>query len=98
MVQVVCCFRVSLPKCKNVETFQCSTIADEKTVGPFTNIEYLGLTIDSDELLVKIPQGKIEKLQDQLTTVLSNRKVTLKEMQSLTGSLAFCTRALLLKK
>jgi hypothetical protein len=69
-------------------------IADEKTVGPCTNIEYLGLTIDSDELLVKIPQDKIEKLQDQLTSVLSKRKVTLKEMQSLTGSLAFCTRAL----
>jgi hypothetical protein len=48
----------------------------------------------SDELLVKIPQDKIEKLQDQLTSVLSKRKVTLKEMQSLTGSLAFCTRAL----
>ena len=66
-----------------------------KRLGPCTNIEYLGLTIDSDELLVKIPQDKIEKLQDQLTSVLSKRKVTLKEMQSLTGSLAFCTRALL---
>ena len=76
------CLRLGLP------------IADEKTVGPCTNIEYLGLTIDSDELLVKIPQDKIEKLQDQLTTVLSNRKVTLKEMQSLIGSLAFCTRVL----
>ena len=65
-----------------------------KTVGHCTNIEYLGLTIDSDELLVKIPQDKIEKLQDQLTSVLSKRKVTLKEMQSLIGSLAFCTRAL----
>lgn len=69
-------------------------IADEKTVGPCTNIEYLGLTIDSDELLVTIPQDKINKLQDQLTSVLSKRKATLKEMQSLTGSLAFCTRAL----
>lgn len=69
-------------------------IADEKTVGPCTNIEYLGLTIDSGELLVKIPQDKIEKLQDQLTSVLSKRNVTLKEMQSLKGSLAFCTRAL----
>jgi len=38
-------------------------IADEKTVGPCTNIEYLGLTIDSDELLVKIPQDKIKKLR-----------------------------------
>ena len=70
-------------------------IADNKTVCPCTNIEYLGLTIDSDELLVKIPQYNIEKLQDQLTSILSKRKVTLKEMQSLTGSLALCTRALL---
>jgi hypothetical protein len=60
------CLRLGLP------------IADEKTVGPCTNIEYLGLTIDSDELLVKIPQDKIEKLlQDQLTSVLSKRKVTI---------------------
>jgi hypothetical protein len=55
---------------------------------------YLTAVIDSDELLVKIPQDKIEKLQDQLTSVLSKRKVTLKEMQPLTGSLAVCNRAL----
>jgi hypothetical protein len=35
-----------------------------KRLGPCANIEYLGLTIDSDELLVKIPQDKIEKLLD----------------------------------
>ena len=34
----------------------------KKTVGPCKKIEFLGLTIDTDEMLVKIPGDKIQKL------------------------------------
>lgn len=69
-------------------------IADEKTVKPTTIIEYLGLTINTEKMLVQIPDDKIQDLREKIDFVLNNKKITLKCLQSLTGSLAFCTRAL----
>ena len=46
-------------------------IADEKTMGPCTNIEILGLTIDTDELFFKVPDDKIQKLISLLDNFLS---------------------------
>ena len=69
-------------------------IAEEKTVGPCTNIEFLGLTIDTLELMIKIPDDKVEKLLNLLNTIIVKKKITRKELESLTGMLAFCTRAL----
>jgi len=54
------------------------SIADEKTMGTCTKIEILGLTIDTDELLVKIPDDKIQKLICLLDKFLSKKRVTQK--------------------
>ncbi len=70
-------------------------IANEKSVGPTTVLEYLGLTIDTVNMLVKIPDDKILELKEKLSFVLKSKKAILKVLQSLTGSLAFCTRAFL---
>jgi hypothetical protein len=70
-------------------------IANEKTEGPTTILEYLGLTIDTQNMVVKIPTDKVKELLDQIKTVASAKKVTLKQLQSLCGLLAFCTKALL---
>ena len=69
-------------------------IADEKTEGPTTVLEYLGITIDTDKMMVKIPTNKLSELREKISLVLNSKKVTLKVLQSLCGSLAFCTRAL----
>ena len=69
-------------------------VAAEKTVRPSTIIEYLGLTIDTENMIVRIPLDKIVELKQKISFVLGNKKVTLKSLQSLTGSLAFCTKAL----
>ena len=69
-------------------------IADEKTMGPCTKIDILGLTIDTDEMLVKIPDDKIQKLISLLDNFLSKKRLTQKELQSLTGMLELYTRAL----
>jgi hypothetical protein len=37
-------------------------IADEKTEGPTCVMEYLGLTIDTREMTVKIPDKKMKEL------------------------------------
>jgi hypothetical protein len=70
-------------------------IANEKSVGPTTVLEYLGLTIDTVNMLVKIPDDKILELKEKMSFVLKSKKAILKVLQSLAGSLAFCTRAFL---
>ena len=59
-----------------------------------TIIEYLGLTIDTGKIIAKIPENKISELKDKIMFVMGNSKVTLRTLQSLAGSLAFCTKAL----
>jgi hypothetical protein len=53
-------------------------------------MEYFGLTIYTESMSVKIPEETIKKLLGKLHFF----KVTSKQLQSLCGSLAFCTRAL----
>ena len=66
-------------------------IADEKTVGPVTCMDYLGLTIDTENLIVRIPDDKLKELLKQINFVAFSKKVTLKQLKSLCGILAFCT-------
>ena len=56
-------------------------------------LEYLELTIDTVNMLVKIPDDKILELKEKTYFVLKSKKVTLKVLQSIVGSLACCTRA-----
>jgi hypothetical protein len=45
-------------------------------------------------MVVKIPADKVKELLNQIETVASVKKVTLKQLQFLCGLLAFCTKAL----
>ena len=38
-------------------------LAEEKTIGPTTQINFLGLEIYTNLMLVKIPEGKLLKLK-----------------------------------
>jgi hypothetical protein len=69
-------------------------IANEKTEGPSTIIEYLGLAIDTVNMLIKIPEKKVQDLLKKIKLLSYRKKVTLKELQSICGSLAFCAKAL----
>lgn len=69
-------------------------LAHEKTLGPTTNLVYLGLEIDTINMSIRIPVEKLQQLKAQLLSLLDKRKVTLKELQSLTGLLNFCIRAI----
>ena len=70
-------------------------LADEKTVGPATVVCFLGLelhTVDSVEMLVRIP---MEKMLHHIDRLLSKEKATLREIQSLIGVLNFACRAII---
>ena len=69
-------------------------IAPEKTEGPVTCLTYLGLVINTNSMTISIPEAKLLQLKLQLQDLVSRKKVTLRQLQSLVGSLAFCCRAL----
>ena len=69
-------------------------IAPEKTEGPTTNLVFLGLTIDSSKQTVTIPQSKLQELRLLIVAILKKKKCTLKEVQSIIGSLNFACRAI----
>lgn len=69
-------------------------LAKEKTVGPTTLLIYLGLEIDTQNMTVKIPKEKLISLRSQLQSIAIQTKVTLKQLQELTGLLNFCVRAI----
>jgi hypothetical protein len=74
-------------KCKNLMLqFEkmCSEIgipiANEKTEGPSTIIEYLGITIDTVNMLIKIPEKKGQDLLKKIKLLSYWKKVKLKEL------------------
>ncbi|CAG2212893.1 unnamed protein product [Mytilus edulis] len=46
-------------------------------------------------MLVRIPPEKLDKLKFMLDQVLSKKKMALKELESITGLMAFCSRAII---
>ena len=68
-------------------------IADEKLVGPIHVLTFLGLEIDTDEMMVRIPQSKMNALVAELKKFSKENKITLKDLQSLVGSLNFFSKA-----
>ena len=66
----------------------------DKSVGPTTNLTFLGLGIDSVKQVIFIPEDKSLELKEKLKHLQSRSKVTLAELQSLCGSLNFFAKAI----
>ena len=67
-------------------------MAPEKTVGPSTTLTFAGIELDTVLMEACLPQEKLDKCRELLSAFLRRRKVTLQEIQSLTGLLNFaCT-------
>ena len=64
-------------------------IADEKTVGPFTCLPFLGIELNTVTMSASLPEDKIKKILNLIDNFLSRTTVTLKELQSLNGMLNF---------
>ena len=63
-------------------------IAPEKTCGHATTLSFAGIELDS-VYEARLPLGKIDKCLSLIANFLTRKKVTLKEIQSLTGMLNF---------
>lgn len=70
-------------------------LAEEKTCFPSTTLEFLGIQIDTCAMEFRLPDAKLTKLKLSLSLVLGKKKIWVKEMQSLLGSLTFACRVML---
>jgi len=64
-------------------------ITPEKTCGPATTLSFAGIELDSVSFEAHLPQDKLEKCVASISDLLPRKKVTLKEVQSLTSLLNF---------
>ena len=69
-------------------------LAEDKTIGPSSTIIFLGLEIDTEKMVVRIPFEKLNETREKLLVILRSKKVTLRMLQSLVGLLNFCARAI----
>jgi len=69
-------------------------IADDKSKGPVTSLVFLGLEIDTIEMVIKIPHEKLIRLKSLLEPLLWKRRIKIKEFESIVGLMAFCSKAL----
>jgi hypothetical protein len=72
----------------------CIPIEEKKTVGPTTGLDFLGFTIDTLHMMVKIAQDKLVRLRISLLDVLTKKKITLSNLESVTGLMLFCSKAI----
>ena len=70
-------------------------IAEEKTVGPDTSLQFARITLDSVWQEARLPEDKLHKCDTLSTSFYSGRKVILKELQSLIGLLNFTCSVIL---
>ena len=59
-----------------------------------TCLTYSGYQLDSVTFEIKIPEEKVQNLLRIIESTLGRKRIKLKEMQSLTGSLALCAKAM----
>ena len=64
-------------------------VSDPKTVNPCTNIEFLGLGLDSQDLSFFVPDKKRQKITAEIDKFISSKSQRVHTIQKLVGKLAF---------
>jgi hypothetical protein len=67
-------------------------LATDKTVGPTTQLTYLGIEIDSSKMEIRLPAEKLAAILQALPFWQNRRKATKREVLSLIGTLSFATK------
>ena len=70
-------------------------VAEEKTEYATSIITFLGFLLNGETYHLSIPQDKVDKAMGMLRFGLSNKKVTIKMIQRLAGTLNFLNRAVI---
>ena len=64
------------------------SVAPEKVVGPTTTLIFLGIELDSVKMEMRLPRGKLERLQISLGRWLDKDSATKRQLQSIIGQLS----------
>lgn len=64
-------------------------IAQHKTEGPATCLEYLGIILDSEKMEARLPRQKTLRILDTIEAFTSRRTCTKRELLSLLGHMSF---------
>ena len=67
-------------------------IAGDKTQGPCTALEFMGIILDSEKMEARLPPVKVERIQTSLASFQRRKSCTLMELQSLIGTLNFACK------
>ena len=70
----------------------CIPTAAEKTQGPCTCLEFIGIILDSVRMEARLPYHKVERILTSLDNFKSKKSCTLREMQAFIGTLNFACR------
>jgi hypothetical protein len=55
-------------------------LAEDKTIGPSSILTFLGLEIDTLEMVIRIPQCKLSEVKEKLESALGRTKITLLDL------------------
>ncbi|GAU99281.1 hypothetical protein RvY_10307 [Ramazzottius varieornatus] len=69
-------------------------LVPEKTDNPTTKLDFLGVTLDTVNLTLSVPDGKVQELNECLSTFDNRRKDTKREIFSLAGKPSWCTKCI----
>ena len=69
-------------------------IAPNKTEGPCTTLEFMGINLDTVQMEARRPVDKVERIQASLPLFQTKKSCTLKELQSLIGTLDFACKVI----
>jgi len=64
-------------------------LAQDKLAAPSTRLEFLGLILDSDSMMVELPEDKLLRYRATMDLLRSRREATLEELQQLVGVLVY---------
>ena len=63
-----------------------------KLEGPSNCLTFLGIEVDTEALMFRLPPNKLQRLQSELSRCIHRHSITKRELQSLTGLLQFATK------
>ena len=69
-------------------------LSPNKTIGPVTELEYLGIILDSIKMEARLPKNKVERIRSVLMSFLNRKACTKQELLSLLGHLNFASRVI----
>ena len=69
-------------------------ISSPKTEGPCYSLQFMGIILDSHRMEARLPEDKVERIKTALSTFQSQRSTTLRELQSLIGTLNFACKVI----